>query len=40
LSLITNRLAVLLVRDGLDTHTAKSYSRRAVDLVERYLRQL
>jgi aminoglycoside phosphotransferase (APT) family kinase protein len=40
LSLITNRLAVLLMRDGLKTATAKSYPQRAVDLVEHYLRQL
>ncbi|GAA1195256.1 phosphotransferase family protein [Mycolicibacterium alvei] len=40
LSLINNRLALLLVRDGLDAATARSYPQSAVDLVERYLRQL
>jgi len=40
LSLITNRLAVLLVRDGLDPETAKGYPLRAVGLVEHYLRRL
>ncbi|EUA51420.1 aminoglycoside phosphotransferase domain protein [Mycobacterium xenopi 3993] len=40
LSLITNRLAVLLARGGLETATAKSYPQRAVGLVEHYLRQL
>ncbi|MDV3124589.1 phosphotransferase family protein [Mycobacterium sp. 21AC1] len=40
LSLINNRLALLLVRDGLDVATARSYPQSAVDLVERYLRQL
>ena len=40
LSLINNRLALLLVRDGLDAATARSYPQSAVDLVERYLREL
>jgi aminoglycoside phosphotransferase (APT) family kinase protein len=40
LSLINNRLAVLLVRDGLASDTARRYPQAAVDLVERYLRQL
>jgi len=40
LSLINNRLALLLVRDGLDVAVARSYPQSAVDLVERYLRQL
>lgn len=40
LSLINNRLALLLVRDGLDVATARSYPQSAVDLVERYLREL
>jgi hypothetical protein len=37
LSLITNRLAVLLIRDGLDEATAHSYPRTAVALVDDYL---
>jgi aminoglycoside phosphotransferase (APT) family kinase protein len=40
LSLINNRLAVLLVRDGLDQATARTYPQASVGLVERYLRQL
>jgi hypothetical protein len=40
LSLINNRLARLLVRDGLDARTAKSYPRTSVDLVQRYLDQI
>jgi aminoglycoside phosphotransferase (APT) family kinase protein len=40
LSLINNRLAVLLVRDGLDQATARSYPQASVGLVERYLRRL
>lgn len=36
LTLITNRLALLLVRDGLDETTAHSYPTTAVSLVERY----
>ncbi|WGL54107.1 phosphotransferase family protein [Nocardioides sp. BP30] len=37
LSLITNRLAALLIRDGLDAATAHSYPRTAVALIEDYL---
>lgn len=40
LSLINNRLAVLLVRDGLDQAIARSYPQASVGLVERYLHQL
>jgi aminoglycoside phosphotransferase (APT) family kinase protein len=40
LSLINNRLARLLIRDGLDTATAQSYPQAAVTLVERYLDQM
>jgi aminoglycoside phosphotransferase (APT) family kinase protein len=40
LSLINNRLARLLIRDGLDTVTAQSYPQAAVTLVERYLDQV
>lgn len=40
LSLINNRLALSLVRDGLSPDTARRYPQAAVDLVERYLRQL
>ena len=40
LSLINNRLARLLVRDGLDSATAKSYPRASVALVRRYLDRL
>jgi aminoglycoside phosphotransferase (APT) family kinase protein len=40
LSLINNRLARLLVRDGLDAKTALSYPRTSVALVERYLAQI
>jgi aminoglycoside phosphotransferase (APT) family kinase protein len=40
LSLINNRLARLLVRDGLDADTANSYPRTSVALVERYLDQI
>jgi aminoglycoside phosphotransferase (APT) family kinase protein len=37
LSLINNRLARLLVRDGLDVATAMSYPQMSVALVQRYL---
>jgi aminoglycoside phosphotransferase (APT) family kinase protein len=37
LSLINNRLAHMLVRDGLDVTTAKSYPQTSVELVQRYL---
>ncbi len=37
LSLINNRLARLLVRDGLDVATASSYPRTSVMLVQEYL---
>lgn len=37
LSLINNRLARLLVRDGLDADTARSYPQTSVTLIERYL---
>jgi aminoglycoside phosphotransferase (APT) family kinase protein len=40
LSLINNRLARLLVRDGLGVVTAHGYPQTAVDLVERYLERL
>jgi aminoglycoside phosphotransferase (APT) family kinase protein len=40
LSLINNRLARLLVRDGLDTETAMGYPQTSVALVERYLNQI
>ncbi|MDT5090991.1 MAG: hypothetical protein QOH60_354 [Mycobacterium sp.] len=40
LSLINNRLARLLVRDGLDATTAMSYPRTSVALVEQYLDQI
>jgi aminoglycoside phosphotransferase (APT) family kinase protein len=40
LSLINNRLARLLVRDGLDAATARSYPQTSVTLVERYLDQI
>jgi aminoglycoside phosphotransferase (APT) family kinase protein len=40
LSLINNRLARLLVRDGLDAVTAQSYPRTSVALVQRYLDRL
>jgi aminoglycoside phosphotransferase (APT) family kinase protein len=40
LSLINNRLARLLVRDGLDAITAQSYPRTSVALVQRYLDRL
>ncbi|CDO91516.1 phosphotransferase [Mycobacterium triplex] len=40
LSLINNRLARLLVRDGLDAATARSYPQTSVALVEWYLDQL
>ncbi|HEY1841717.1 MAG TPA: phosphotransferase family protein [Mycobacterium sp.] len=40
LSLINNRLARLLVRDGLDAATARSYPQTSVGLVERYLDQI
>jgi aminoglycoside phosphotransferase (APT) family kinase protein len=40
LSLINNRLARLLVRDGLDLATARSYPRTSVELVQRYLDRL
>ncbi|MFZ0230960.1 MAG: phosphotransferase family protein [Mycobacterium sp.] len=37
LSLINNRLARLLVRDGLDAATARSYPQTSVTMIERYL---
>ncbi|PPJ16387.1 phosphotransferase family protein [Nocardia nova] len=37
LTLITNRLSALLVRDGLDPKTARSYPAAALELVRRYL---
>ena len=40
LSLINNRLARLLVRDGLDTAIANSYPQTSVALVQRYLDQI
>ena len=40
LSLINNRLARLLVRDGLDADTARSYPQTSLTLVERYLDQI
>jgi aminoglycoside phosphotransferase (APT) family kinase protein len=40
LSLINNRLACLLIRDGLDAATARSYPQTSVTLVERYLDQI
>jgi aminoglycoside phosphotransferase (APT) family kinase protein len=40
LSLINNRLAQLLMRDGLDVATARSYPQTSVTLVERYLDQI
>lgn len=40
LSLINNRLARLLVRDGLDADTARSYPQTSVALTERYLNQI
>jgi aminoglycoside phosphotransferase (APT) family kinase protein len=40
LSFITNRLARLLVRDGLNAATARSYPENAVGLVRRYLSEL
>jgi aminoglycoside phosphotransferase (APT) family kinase protein len=40
LSLINNRLARLLVRDGLDAATARSYPQTSVRLVEQYLDQI
>lgn len=40
LSLINNRLARLLVRDGLDADTARSYPQTSVTLIERYLDQI
>jgi aminoglycoside phosphotransferase (APT) family kinase protein len=40
LSLINNRLARLLVRDGLDADTARSYPQTSVTLVERYLDEI
>jgi aminoglycoside phosphotransferase (APT) family kinase protein len=40
LSLINNRLARLLVRDGLDAATAMSYPQTSVALVERYLAEV
>jgi aminoglycoside phosphotransferase (APT) family kinase protein len=39
LSLINNRLARLLVRDGLDAATARSYPQTSVTLIGRYLDQ-
>jgi aminoglycoside phosphotransferase (APT) family kinase protein len=40
LSLINNRLARLLERDGLDAATARSYPQTSVTLIERYLDQM
>ncbi|WP_238963443.1 phosphotransferase family protein [Mycobacterium paraintracellulare] len=40
LSLINNRLARLLVRDGLDATTARSYPQMSVSLIERYLDEI
>jgi hypothetical protein len=40
LSLINNRLARLLVRDGLDATTATGYPQTSVALVEQYLDRL
>jgi aminoglycoside phosphotransferase (APT) family kinase protein len=40
LSLINNRLARLLMRDGLDAATAHSYPTTSVALIERYLEQI
>jgi aminoglycoside phosphotransferase (APT) family kinase protein len=40
LSLVNNRLARLLVRDGLDAQTATSYPQTSVALVEQYLDRL
>jgi aminoglycoside phosphotransferase (APT) family kinase protein len=40
LSLINNRLARLLVRDGLDAETARSYPQTSITLIERYLDQI
>jgi aminoglycoside phosphotransferase (APT) family kinase protein len=40
LSLINNRLARLLVRDGLHTTTAMSYPQTSVALVQQYLDQI
>ena len=40
LSLINNRLARFLVRDGLDAATARSYPQTSVTLIERYLDQI
>jgi aminoglycoside phosphotransferase (APT) family kinase protein len=40
LSLINNRLARLLVRDGLDATTATSYPQTSVALVQQYLDQI
>jgi aminoglycoside phosphotransferase (APT) family kinase protein len=40
LSLINNRLARLLVRDGLDATTATSYPQTSVALVQQYLAQI
>jgi aminoglycoside phosphotransferase (APT) family kinase protein len=40
LSLINNRLARLLVRDGLDADTARSYPQTSITLIERYLDQV
>ena len=40
LSLINNRLAVLLARDGLDGEVAHSYPATVVGLVDRYLTEL
>lgn len=37
MSLITNRLATLLIADGLDEATARSYPATALALVEDYL---
>jgi aminoglycoside phosphotransferase (APT) family kinase protein len=40
LSLINNRLARLLVSDGLDAATARSYPQTSVTLIEEYLDQI
>ncbi|MGB9252513.1 MAG: hypothetical protein WCC28_22700 [Mycobacterium sp.] len=40
LSPINNRLAWLLVRDGPDADTARSYPPTSVTLVERFLDQI
>jgi aminoglycoside phosphotransferase (APT) family kinase protein len=40
LSLINNRLARLLVRDGLDAATARSYPQTSITLIQRYLDEI